>query len=144
MTFALKVTGWPYTDGPDEVKPVLVALLVTVTCIGAEMLVAKFASPLYCAVSECVPAVNEPRDSLAAWLAGSVTAEPSGVLPSKNATEPVGAAKPGGKDPVPAPATSALSVIVCPRVTDVAEALKLVADAFLLTVSVTTLELLAA
>jgi hypothetical protein len=38
MTLALKVTGWPYTDGPDEVKEVLVALFVTVTVSGVEML----------------------------------------------------------------------------------------------------------
>ena len=101
-------------------------------------------SPLYCAVSECVPAVNDATESMAGRLAGSVTGEPSGVLPSKNVTEPVGAAKPGGKDPVPAPATSALSVIVCPRFTEVDDALKLVPDSFLLTVCVTTLELLAA
>ena len=91
-----------------------------------------------------VPAVNELMDRVAGPLAGSGTAELSGVLASKNVTEPVGAAKPGGKDPVPTPATSALSVIVCPRFTDVGDALKLVAEAFLLTVCVTTFELLAA
>lgn len=101
-------------------------------------------SPLYWAVRVCVPAVKVATVSIAGPLAGNITGEPIAVLPSKKVTKPLGAGKPGGKDPVPAVDTMELSVMACPKAAERVEELKVVVVEFLLTVCVTELEPLAA
>jgi hypothetical protein len=70
------------------------------------VLAAKFKSPPYCAVSECVPAVSEEVAKVAMPLLFTELG-PSTVVPSKKVTVPVGA-------PVPTAATVAIKVTVAP------------------------------
>ena len=110
-TVALSVTGCPYTDGPMSIVSVVVVLAwLTISFTTAEVLPLKLlelSSPRYWAVRlwEAAASVETVR---LAWLPIRL-AVPSGVLPSKNSTEPLGLPDPGLTTP-----TVALSVTGCP------------------------------
>jgi len=72
------------------------------------VLARKFASPVYWAVSECMPAVSVLIFKVAWRLVPSV-AIPRLALPSKKVTDPVGVTVPGATT-----ATVAVRVTVCP------------------------------
>ena len=90
-TVAVNMTLWPYVDGfrLDDTL-VVVECGLTVCVSGADVLVLKFASPLYLAVIECDPAVSADVDSCA--LPPLTATTPSDVAPSRNCTVPVAVA----------------------------------------------------
>ena len=69
-------------------------------------------SPLYCAVIVCAPVDNVLVVNAIAPLVGNDTGVPSGLLPSRNVTEPVRAGAPAGRNPVPP--NAAVNVTACP------------------------------
>ena len=66
-----------------------IAAVPTVWLTAVEALATKVASPLYCAVTECVPAVRVEIE-IAALPPLSVAGAPICDVPSKNVTVPVG------------------------------------------------------
>src|SRR5579862_1615915 len=69
VTAAVKVTGWPETEGlGEEVRVVVVPSLLTDWLSAPEMLPLKLPSPLYEAVIEADPAESVERVSTA-WRA---------------------------------------------------------------------------
>lgn len=93
VTVAVKVTLWPNAMGFAEATTATV-VPPTSSMLGTEVLARKLAlSPLYSAVIEWLPTVNEEVEMLAApALNGAV---PSGVVPSRKVTEPIGTPAPG-------------------------------------------------
>lgn len=89
-TVALKVTGWPATQGlNDEVSVTVVGMLLTTSVNAADVLEPKFVSPLYCAVIEWMPMASEDVVKVATPLELSATV-PIDALPSRKVTAPVG------------------------------------------------------
>jgi hypothetical protein len=117
-TLAVKVTVWPNATGFefDETTVIGVAWLI-VSVTGTEVLVAKFASPLYLAVSEKDPIGKDETFSCARLLASGT--EPKEVVPFKNVTVPVAVALLGA-------CTVALRATVCPKDAGFAPTLKYV------------------
>lgn len=91
-TVAVNVTLAPAMDGfCDDARAVVVGALIPAftACVSAgEVLPAKFASPLYFAVTECIPCVRFAVENMAIppFIAIGV---PSCVAPSKNVIVPV-------------------------------------------------------
>ena len=116
-TVAVKVTGWPNTDGLTvAVTPVIVeAAGLTVWVIGAEVLGLKLPSPAYVAVTAWVPparvaielAVANPSPRGTVWRSAPST---------KNDTVPVGPPAPGATG-----ATVAVKVTGWPKVEGLGE-----------------------
>ena len=103
---AVNVTGAPLdTEAAELTNAAVVAASVMVSVTAAEVLLAKFALPLYLAVMGCAPAVSIDVVKVATSLLFSVPV-PSVVAPSRKATVPVG---------VPLlPATVAVNVTAVP------------------------------
>jgi hypothetical protein len=95
VTFAVNVTFAPKVDvNVDELSPVTLAIVPPATFCAADVLVVKFGSPEYFAVSEWVcPGesvdVNVPVQTPPVQLSPPV---PRLVVPSRNVTDPVGVA----------------------------------------------------
>ena len=88
-TVAVKVTGSPLLDGLElDVNVVVVLALFTVCASTEEVLPAWPASPLYCAVMECVPATRLEVEKVATPLPFSAEL-PRDVEPSMKVTLPV-------------------------------------------------------
>lgn len=91
-TCAVKFTDCPIGDGfAFEVSVVSVAAGPTVCANAAEVLVRKWESPLYFAVSECEPSISGVVCVLKVATPPDRLPLPSEVLPSKKVTLPVGA-----------------------------------------------------
>jgi hypothetical protein len=93
VTFAAKVSEAPTTDGlvPDASVIAVVEFafgLLTVCDKAEDVDPLKVASPLYCAVMECVPDDNADVVKLAA-PPSSATSPEIALLPSKNTTVPL-------------------------------------------------------
>jgi hypothetical protein len=113
VTVAVNVTFAPTVDGLNDVATAVVVFdLAEFTCCvnPGEVLGAKVASPPYCAVIACAPAVNAEVDSVAAPPAPTLPV-PIEVTPSvsKNVTVPVIV-------PAVADVTVAVSVTLAPNV----------------------------
>src|SRR5207244_10898024 len=93
---AVKVTGWPKTEGLTvAVTPVVVvATGLTVWVTGAELPGLKLASPVYVAVTVWVPPARVAIESAVADASKSGTVWTSAPS-TKNDTVPVGAPAPG-------------------------------------------------
>ena len=92
-TVAVKVTGWPKTDGAwSELTASVVDAAMTVWANVSELVV-KFASPLYCALIAEVPTgtVEVWSEAVALAVRGTV---PIVVLEREKVTVPVGIAVP--------------------------------------------------
>jgi hypothetical protein len=87
---AVNVTGAPLDDVAAELtSAAVVGTDVMVSTIAAEVLLAKFALPVYLAVIECVPTVSVEVVKLATAALFSVPV-PSVAVPSRKVTIPVG------------------------------------------------------
>lgn len=105
-TEAVKVTGWPNTDGLADVTIAVVVLALLTFCVtgmrrpkgsGAGAVAGRNAlspSPPYVARSEWLPTPNALVVNVATPPAPTAPV-PSVVAPSKNVTAPVGAVPPG-------------------------------------------------
>lgn len=132
VTVAVKVTVWPAVAGfSEEVTAVLVGTPTTVCVKTAEVLASNVASPWYAAVIEWEPTASAEVDSVA-WPALSV-AVPIVVVPSRNATVPVG---------VPTPVTVAVKVTDCPAVEGFGKELTVVVVGWPTTVCVSAADVL--
>jgi hypothetical protein len=93
VTVAVSVTFVPNVAGFGEAVTTVVVLALAAAFIVSvsmgEVLAAKFASPLYCTVMECAPAVRLAVVSVALPAAPIVTGAPICVAPSKNVAVPV-------------------------------------------------------
>ena len=108
-TVAVNVTDCPNTDGfAEDTTVVVVEACVTVCVRVEEVLPVKFASPLYVAVIECGPNVNDDVANVATPLPFSVPV-PSVATPSLNVTVPIAV-----PDPEPEAVTVAVKVTDCP------------------------------
>jgi hypothetical protein len=88
-TVAVKVTRCPLFDGFESDVNVIVVLALFTVCKSAEdVLLVWVASPLYCAVMECVPTARVDVENVATPLALSAEI-PSVEAPSMNVTVPV-------------------------------------------------------
>jgi hypothetical protein len=88
-TVAVKVTGRPLFDGLGlDVNMVVVLALFTVCESADDVLLAWVASPLYCAVMECIPTARLEVEKAATPLASSADV-PSVEMPSMKVTVPV-------------------------------------------------------
>jgi len=89
-TVAVNVTVAPRLAGViEEDTVVVVAIIATTTDTAFEVEGAKFASPEYCAMIESVPNGGAVI-SVATPDVFNVCGVPSGVVPERNVTEPVG------------------------------------------------------
>jgi hypothetical protein len=95
---AVSVTVWPEfaVEGVAE-RPVLVLAWLTISVVDEE-LVTKFGAPLYTAVIELDPTARAEVVKLTVPLAPRVAVS-SVVVPSSNATVPVGVPAPGASTP---------------------------------------------
>jgi hypothetical protein len=117
------VTECPVTDGFELlVSTVVVRAAFTVSASVPEVLLRKFASPLYLAVMECDRTARVPPAAVNCARPPEIVAEPICALPSKKVTVPVGT-------PPATARTVALKVTACPNVAGFAPELMLVAVA---------------
>ena len=117
------MTECPVTDGFELlVSTVVVGAAFTVSASIPEVLLRKFASPLYLAVMECDPAASAPPAAVNCAAPPDRAAEPICALPSKKVMVPVGTPPATGR-------TVALKVTACPNVAGFALELMLVAVA---------------
>jgi hypothetical protein len=87
----VNVTEYPVTVGFElVVSSVDVGAAFTVSARGPEVLLRKFASPLYRAVMECVPAASVPPAVVNCAPPPDKVAEPICAPPSEKVTVPVG------------------------------------------------------
>jgi hypothetical protein len=90
-TVAVNVTECPVTDGFElVVRSVDVGAALTASASAPEVLLRKFASPLYLAVRECVPAASAPPAAVNCATPPDRLPEPICAPPSKKVTVPVG------------------------------------------------------
>ena len=118
VTAAVKLTAWPKTEGfADELTNVEVLALFTV-CPPERVpvLVAKFALPLYTAVTVVLPTGKVETDALVALPPDKVTALPKFTPLVLNCTVPVGVPEPGGSA-----VTVAVNVTDCPNTEGLAD-----------------------
>ena len=108
----------------------------TVRLKAVDVAVMKLLSPAYTAVTMCCPCVSAEVWSVARPLLSSVPV-PRVVEPSMNVTVPVGVPPPGA-----IALTTAANVVAWPAVAGLGEALTVTVVLALLTVCVTTAELL--
>lgn len=107
-TFAVNVMFCPNVEGLLLDVTVVVVCIEFTACVSAnDVLLAKFASPQYFAVTECEPAVSADVTN---WTVEPDNVDvPSVVAPSKNVTVPVG-------KPPEELCIFAVSVTLCPSV----------------------------
>jgi len=134
VTVAVNVTDWPTSDGFTEEASAVVLAPRTAWEIALEVLVAKFASPAYFAVIECVPAVSVDVANVA--TPELRVPDPRVVAPSRNVTVPVGVP--------PVTVTVAVNVTDWPVVDGLTDEASTVVLALPLTTCVTTEDVLPA
>jgi len=130
LTVAVSVTEAPKVEGLAEVVSTVVEVAgLTVKLTGADVEVAKSASPEYTAVRLCVP-VGKAVVTSAAVPPLTATGEPITVVPDLKVTVPV-------LVPVTAELTVAVSVTEAPKVEGLAEVVSTVVEVAVLTVKLT-------
>jgi hypothetical protein len=134
-TLAVKMTAWLNCDGFNEEVNVTIGMTLTTVCTtGVEMAAVSVASPLYAAVTECVPTERLEVVSAAAPPRVRVTGLPKGVVPSRNVTVPVAEAG----------VTVAANVTACPAFEGLTEDVSPTAAVTLLTTCTTGVDVLEA
>jgi hypothetical protein len=134
VTVAVNVTDWPTCDGLMEDVSAVALVPRTTWEVALDVLDAKFASPAYFAVIECVPAVSVDVANVA--TPELRVPDPRVVAPSRNVTVPVGVP--------PVPVTVAVNVTDWPAVDGLTDEASTVVLGLPLTTCVTTEDVLPA